>query len=245
MKRFILGAFAFLAFAFYHLSGGGDFDPSQTRQASQETRLNLEAERRAALDAQITALPPVTGTTPLQAPTEDDVQPAEELDLTSFSSVVVAERGELPEIAQDDADTAAPESTTPTEDAALPDIQLTTPATIEVADLPQSDEDARQIGLSGLSQLPQIGQPATDPGFAGSTASASSENVTQAADIRVVAGSRVNLRDGPGIRYGVVDQLDADTVVVVLEDSGSGWVRLRPTEGGPTGWVAEFLLNAR
>jgi len=29
-----------------------------------------------------------------------------------------------------------------------------------------------------------------------------------------------------------------------LQDPGNGWVKLRPLDGGPEGWMAEFLLTS-
>lgn len=51
------------------------------------------------------------------------------------------------------------------------------------------------------------------------------------------------MRSGPGTSYDVVTRFGRNTAVEVLEDSGTGWVRLRPAEGGPSGWIADFLLT--
>lgn len=80
--------------------------------------------------------------------------------------------------------------------------------------------------------------------FPGTTSRASSADVSQGLqNVRAVSASRVNLRNGPGTGFGVVTQLDRDTQVEILQDDGSGWVRLRPVDGGPEGWIAEFLLT--
>jgi uncharacterized protein YgiM (DUF1202 family) len=62
-------------------------------------------------------------------------------------------------------------------------------------------------------------------------------------DIRAVSGDRVNVRDGPGTNYSVVNQLVRGDKVEVLQDVGDGWVKLRPVDGGPVGWIASFLLT--
>lgn len=62
-------------------------------------------------------------------------------------------------------------------------------------------------------------------------------------DIRTVSGNRVNVRGGPGTGFGIVNKLQRGDEVVILEDDGSGWVRLRPVDGGPVGWMADFLLS--
>jgi uncharacterized protein YgiM (DUF1202 family) len=62
-------------------------------------------------------------------------------------------------------------------------------------------------------------------------------------DIRIVTGSLVNLRSGPGTNYEVVDQLARDTEVEVISDQGNGWVELRPVDGDITGWMSDSLLT--
>ncbi len=62
-------------------------------------------------------------------------------------------------------------------------------------------------------------------------------------DIRSVTGNRVNVRGGPGKDYSVVNSLTRGTEVEVLQDPGDGWVKLRPVDGGPVGWMADFLLT--
>ncbi|MDW3224609.1 MAG: SH3 domain-containing protein [Paracoccaceae bacterium] len=79
--------------------------------------------------------------------------------------------------------------------------------------------------------------------FSGSRSQASSENVTTRRDIRFVAGAIVNMRGGPGTGFDVVTKLNRDTEVEVLQDDGSGWIRLRPVSGGPEGWIADYLLT--
>lgn len=65
---------------------------------------------------------------------------------------------------------------------------------------------------------------------------------TVSEDIRTVSGNRVNVRGGPGTEYGVVSRLVRGDAVKVLEDDGNGWVRFEPVNGGPGGWMADFLL---
>ncbi len=66
--------------------------------------------------------------------------------------------------------------------------------------------------------------------------------VSPSADIRTVAGSRVNMRQGPSTRYGVVTTLEHGTEAEVLE-AANGWVRIRVVETGRMGWMAESLLE--
>lgn len=62
-------------------------------------------------------------------------------------------------------------------------------------------------------------------------------------DMRYVAGSLVNLRDGPGTAYLVLDQVPGGTQAEVLEVDASGWARIRVPSRGSEGWMAERLLT--
>lgn len=63
-------------------------------------------------------------------------------------------------------------------------------------------------------------------------------------DIRTVSGNRVNVRGGPSTDFEIVNRLERGDAVEILEDTGNGWVRMRPVDGGAEGWMADFLLNA-
>ncbi|WP_163848846.1 SH3 domain-containing protein [Pseudooceanicola aestuarii] len=65
-----------------------------------------------------------------------------------------------------------------------------------------------------------------------------------AADIRQVAGSRVNMRSGPGTRYSVMASLREGQDVEILQEPGNGWVKLRVIDGGRIGWMADWLVTA-
>lgn len=66
---------------------------------------------------------------------------------------------------------------------------------------------------------------------------------TPPADIRAVAGSRVNMRQGPGTNFSVLDTLDGGTQTEVLETNGDGWARIQVVSTGQIGWMAERLLT--
>ncbi|MGJ8625981.1 MAG: SH3 domain-containing protein [Sulfitobacter sp.] len=61
-------------------------------------------------------------------------------------------------------------------------------------------------------------------------------------DVRTVSATRVNVRGGPGTDYGVVTKLTRGDAVEILQDNGDGWVKMRTLDGGPEGWMADFLL---
>lgn len=64
-------------------------------------------------------------------------------------------------------------------------------------------------------------------------------------DYRLVTGTRVNLRSGPGTGFDVVAKLLRGDKVEVLQDEDSGWVRLRTLRGSDVGWMSDtFLASA-
>lgn len=70
------------------------------------------------------------------------------------------------------------------------------------------------------------------------------EPPARAEDIRVVSGSRVNMRSGPGTNYGVITVLVQGAETEVLEELDNGWVRLRVVATGEEGYMAGRLLSA-
>ena len=94
-----------------------------------------------------------------------------------------------------------------------------------------------KIGLAGTT--------ATDAVVKGETIAApvlAAASATSAVDYRVVTGSRVNLRAGPSTSYDVVTKLRRGDDVEVLQDPGTGWVKLRAFDGNSVGWMsADFL----
>jgi uncharacterized protein YgiM (DUF1202 family) len=108
---------------------------------------------------------------------------------------------------------------------------------------------------SMLDERAAVGLATTAIRFEGSTSRASSQDVAtqlpqiaspgilQPQQIRRVNGDLVNMRTGPGTSNAVIGQLPRGAAVEILGDNGAGWVRLRPVDGGPEGWVADFLLT--
>ena len=62
-------------------------------------------------------------------------------------------------------------------------------------------------------------------------------------DIREVAGSRVNLRMGPGTGFDVITTLDGGTKIEVLTVDEDGWANVSTVDRGIEGWMAERLLS--
>lgn len=175
MKRFIVLSFAFLAWGFYELSGGADFQPPE--------RPNPFVAEATTVDSSPVDPTPIISTQAAKPrPKSDPDQVTAALTLASLST-----------------DEATPKPAVETERVALK----------------------------------------LDP----AKAEALTEVETPAADLRQVAKSRVNMRNGPGRSYSVLAKLDQGDKVEVLSDNGAGWVKLR-TEEGRVGWMAEFLLSA-
>lgn len=67
-------------------------------------------------------------------------------------------------------------------------------------------------------------------------------SVSAASAIDAVAKSAVNVRTGPGLNYGVVDQLYAGEAVDITECAPSNWCFVQ--HDGPDGWVSATFLTA-
>lgn len=117
---------------------------------------------------------------------------------------------------------AEPQTATPAIAAARDGIAVT-PVTFDTA-------DSDQVVLPSII-------------FPGNTVRSSPNVAAQTRDLRSVSASAVNMREGPGTTFAVLGKLERNDQVEVLQDDGSGWVRLRPVAGGPEGWIADFLLT--
>jgi len=62
-------------------------------------------------------------------------------------------------------------------------------------------------------------------------------------DLRAVAGSRVNMRSGPGTTFDVITTLDSGTQLEVLSVNAEGWANVSTVDRGVQGWMAERLLT--
>lgn len=70
------------------------------------------------------------------------------------------------------------------------------------------------------------------------------EVVEAVADMRAVTGNRVNMRNGPGTSYSIVSRLERGDEVEVLAEPGNGWLKLRVSDSGRIGWMADFLVSS-
>lgn len=63
------------------------------------------------------------------------------------------------------------------------------------------------------------------------------------ADVRIVAGDRVNLRQGPSTNDAVLDTIPYGVAVEVIDLNAAGWAQIRLTDSGQVGWMAARLLS--
>lgn len=62
-------------------------------------------------------------------------------------------------------------------------------------------------------------------------------------DTRIVSGTRVNMRDGPGTIYPIIGKARMGQQVEVLSESGTGWLRLRVLPEQQVGWISSSLIR--
>lgn len=88
-----------------------------------------------------------------------------------------------------------------------------------------------------------LAQPATPTDVDQIIQTAASQEREISRDIRKITAGRVNYRNGPGTRYGVLGKLSRGDEVEVLEVFENGWVRLRIPDSNRIGWVAGSLVS--
>lgn len=155
----------------------------------------------------------------------------------------------IAELAQDD-----PVEPTPEDNVTRAELKLVsfasvgaTPAPVAAAEINWAPEDqiADEPEVVSIAALAETVAEDRSIVFPGTVIGAAPDTPESKTDIRLVTGSLVNMRSGPGTNYNVVAQLSQDAEVEVVGDSGTGWVELRPLDGGPSGWMADFLLSRR
>ncbi|WP_305971663.1 MULTISPECIES: SH3 domain-containing protein [unclassified Mameliella] len=255
----MLMTFLLLGVAWWQLSGGSDFEPG-------EHGVTILADVRPStpqvrpLDNSLTARRPDPAPEPAAEPRVSSLAPRDPLP----SKTVRAPEPE-PEVADPASQvvTPAPEAASPDPEdeiaAALADaiVKDNTPPPAPDAAEP-ADELARSLADAlGPGVIPEsVGPEDPIPQIAGlgDGAPLGSRVGDGAApvvapderDLRIVTGTRVNLRDGPATSYDVITQLFEGDEVEVLDDTGDGWVRLRVLSGldEATGWMSDDFLEA-
>ena len=189
MNKFIFLTFGFLAWAFYEMSGGANFEPTRAVAAAEAAEAPSPSTgsatiKPAAAIARQTSTPEVTRAAyiapsyDLRAPKKEELNAVDPAVLASFGGVLKD-----------------------TDGIAIPKLE---PA---VAD-----------GGMVAGQIPT--------------------------DIREVTGNSVNMRNGPGTDYSSVTRLKRGDEVQVLAEPGNGWLKLKVSDSGRIGWMADFLVSS-
>lgn len=220
MARFILLSFAFLAWAFYEMSGGAEFEPASARL----TNVRDDPLKRTVTTAEV-----APDATRQSSDLEANVTRVS-LNLTSVQDVLSGGTTRpsrnvepLPQVSNAAINTDQPEA-------------VVTNASLTSGELPASRDDEVAAIIPSLVD-------GADATAVVQVASIGNASATEPTDIRAVTGNRVNVRGGPSTAFEVVTGLVRGDEVEILEDTGDGWVRMRPLDGGPEGWIADFLLS--
>ncbi|WP_295512835.1 SH3 domain-containing protein [uncultured Sulfitobacter sp.] len=217
MKRFILLTFGFLGWAFYEMSGGADFEPaSAQRAAASPAPQSIET---AEPTPKVASLAPQAVEQKLAKIVPVDTTPP---GFEGAETIAVAKTEEVSRVSV---------SLTTVENAV---IQAEAPLVNDVSLVP-----VNAGSLISSQDTPAIIPSLITPDDTG----AATINASGSGDLRSVAGNSVNVRGGPGTEYGIVSRLTRGETVEIISDDGSGWVQMRPLNGGPEGWMADFLLT--
>ncbi len=217
MKKLILFSFGFMGWVFYVMSGGADFQPASVRATAQTSE---QVEQK----------------------TLDDVSEVVVADLSQSSTAPKSAFADTNLALRDDDVTRVALNLTTLRDPS--NQSETTALEPQPAALDRTDLNAVPVNAgytTASADTPAIIPSLIVSGDAGANQQTVSSNVGYG-DIRIVTGTRVNVRGGPGTNYGVVTKLGAGDSVEIIEDDGQGWVKMRPVDGGPEGWMADFLL---
>ncbi len=217
--RYVLLSFVGMGWAFYELSGGASFAPP-----ARPDKTDLVAEQ------------PTSKIAPTQIATQ--IEPA----TTSLSPLKVAAVTAMP--AHDVAATPARPKANPALRDHIVRTQLSrasaalTATHAAVADGTSANGALRLSALEGGLAAITTDAPAPTP-------LATERIAPTPKDIRTIHASRVNMRQGPGTSYSVITRLLANDTVVVLEDNGTGWLRLKSQSNGRVGWIAASLVSRK
>ncbi|KRS11949.1 hypothetical protein XM53_13615 [Roseovarius atlanticus] len=233
MWRFILVTFAFLAFAFWEMSGGADYAPganSIQAQWNQPDPAPAEASetRTAAADPAPRAEPEQ-----IEVPT---AQKPERFQITLASIGEMAEAGAAQETAR----------TERVEDKAR---FLTQPETSEdnavLAALQDGGEAAEDVRRDWPGAIELFEQQASQAKLRreAEAAARSARADSSGMDLRFVTATSANMRGGPGTDYARLGSLDEGAEVAVLSAPGNGWLELEVVDTGEIGWMADWLVS--
>lgn len=227
MSRFVVVSFAFLGWGFYEMSGGRDFTPPErpmeTASASSPSPSTEPQFDASAATAKFhRAAEQRAASLAAGQETNRSGQARPTADPERRQAVALAQIASAGSSFQDSS--FAFSTTGNTSGLRLTSLHggITAITTDEIV-APQQ----QTVGLSDESAAPSSPDPETY------------------LDIRQIRASRVNMRQGPGTIYPVLSRLLAGDKVIVIEDSGTGWLQLRTQQGNKIGWVAASLVSQK
>ncbi|QFT98710.1 Bacterial SH3 domain protein [Roseovarius sp. THAF8] len=227
MWRFILVTFAFLGFAFWELSGGADYAPSEN---SIQARANDPAPEVTVAESQ-----------PVEPPAPERIELPETTKPERFQ-ITLASIGEM-------AEAGAAQQTARTERVEDKARFLTRPKTNEdnavLAALEEGGAAADQVKRHWPGAIELFEQQASQAELREQAeAAARSARADMAySDIRYITASSANMRGGPGTDFARVGSLGEGAEVAVLGRADNGWLELEVVTTGETGWMADWLVS--
>ncbi len=245
MSRLVIVSFAFLGWGFYEFSGGGDFvapeRPPENLLEVASTSATLDTPTPAASTFQRSAK--IRAATLVTAPV---LQPGLQQAAASPSQ---SEPNSRPRPDPAHRQAVALDKIA----SAGASLHSSASAFARTAETGLLHMDNIQGGLAAMTTRPAAGGNlgGTNGGVVLNTGLTSAEPaqplipVESYLHIREIRASRVNMRQGPGTNYSVLTRLLADDKVRVLEDSGTGWLRLKVDSTGRIGWIAASLLTKK
>jgi SH3-like domain-containing protein len=104
--------------------------------------------------------------------------------------------------------------------------------------------EAKDIATAANAQNPksQLGTLATASPLRGAVARVTSTEAEAAPTFWQVRGTRINVRGGPATSTEVLAKLGKGEEVLIVEENGEGWSKIRIEGDGIEGWVASSLL---
>ncbi|MCD9149441.1 SH3 domain-containing protein [Pseudophaeobacter flagellatus] len=238
MSRFVIVSFAFLGLAFYEISGGGDFVPPERPDADPPHTREISSGSQAALDDKFQRPARLRAAELVGAAAQHQPSPA-----PAHPATTLPRPQADPEQRQAIALAKIAASGT--------SLQSSSSAFAATAETGLLHMDAAQGGIQGGLVAMTSGQ--NHQGMTLNTRFSNTAAQQPAPppppetylDIRQIRASRVNMRQGPGTIYPVVGRLLAGDKVLVIEDSGTGWLNLRTQKGNKIGWVAASLVSKK
>lgn len=126
------------------------------------------------------------------------------------------------------------------------DTLVTTTAIADTADVVWIEEETVETSSVETSNVISFDDGEVTPVIIDSSSAAPSVEFTSSSDVSgnilFVDAQLVNLRDGPGTNYSVVDKVERGTELQELDRAGT-WVNVTTVNSGVSGWIYGGLLS--